>query len=82
MSFIPCGGHFDLNRRAFKALQACYYWPTLHHDGIRYTSRCDQWERMGKPTKRDVIPLNLLVALEPFYKWAIDFIGSIHPKSG
>jgi len=36
---------------------AGYYWPTLHQDERRYTSRCDQCQRMGKPTPKDEIPI-------------------------
>jgi len=36
---------------------------------------------MGKPTKRNEIPLYPHVSLEPFYKWGMDFIGPINPPS-
>lgn len=35
----PCGGHFSSKRTTFKYLQVGYYWPTLHQDVRRYTSR-------------------------------------------
>eukprot|EP00253_Pinus_taeda_P003471 PITA_03471 len=38
----PYGGHFAAKRTAFKILQACYYWPTLHQDVRRYISQCDR----------------------------------------
>jgi len=34
---------------------------------------------MGRPSWRDEFPLNPQVSLQPFEKWAIDFIGSIQP---
>ena len=37
----PCGGHFVVKRNSYKFFQAGYYWPTLHQDSKRYTSRCD-----------------------------------------
>jgi len=37
---------------------------------------------MGKPTPRDEMPLQPQVALEPFNKWGVDFIGPIDPPSG
>eukprot|EP00253_Pinus_taeda_P028029 PITA_28029 len=36
---------------------------------------------MGKPNHRDEMPLNPQVILEPFERWALDFIGPINPPS-
>lgn len=60
----PCGGHFVAKRMTFKVLQGGYYWHTLHQDVRRYTTKCDQCERMGKPTPKDKIPLQPQVTLE------------------
>ena len=43
---------------------------------------CDQFQRMGKPTPKDEMPLQPQVALEPFDKWGMDFIGPIDSPSG
>ena len=53
----PCGGHFAAKKTTFKVLQASYYWPTLHQYVKRYTSQCDQCQRMGRPSPRDEMPL-------------------------
>ena len=36
---------------------------------------------MGKPIKRDEMPLQPQVLIEPFEKWALDFVGPINPAS-
>jgi len=36
---------------------------------------------MGKPLPTDEMPLKTQVHIEPFEKWALDFIGPINPPS-
>jgi len=36
---------------------------------------------MGEPGKSDEISLQLQIVLEPFEKWAIDFLGPCNPPS-
>jgi hypothetical protein len=58
-----------------------YYWPSLFKDAKRYVRAYDSYQRMGQPNHRDEIPLNPQVVLKPFERWALDFIGPIHPPS-
>jgi hypothetical protein len=75
----PCGGHYATKRTTYKILQVGYYWPTLHRDARQYTSHCDECQRMGKHTRKNEMPLQPQVSLEPFDKWGMDFIGPTDP---
>jgi hypothetical protein len=77
----PCGGHFVDKRTRYKVLHQGYYWPTIFVDAKEYVKRCDSCQCMGMPVQIDEIPLQPHMVLEPFYKWAIDFVGPINPPS-
>eukprot|EP00253_Pinus_taeda_P027085 PITA_27085 len=77
----PCGGHFTDKRIAHKVLRMGNYWPSLFKDAKKYVRACDSCQRMGQPNHRDEMLLNPQVILEPFERWALDFIGPIDPPS-
>ena len=79
----PCGGHFADKRTTYKVLRLGYCWPTLFRDAKKYVRSCDSCQRMGKLVARDEMPQQPQVLIEPFEKWALDFVGPIDlPSKG
>jgi hypothetical protein len=49
-----------------------------HH---KFSQACDVFQQVGKPSRRDELPLHPVRALQDFKKWVVDFIGPINPPS-
>lgn len=77
----PCGGHFADKRITNKVLHLGYYWPTIFRDARKYVKSCDSCQRMEQPVQSNEMPLQTQSVVEPFSKWALDFVGLINPPS-
>ena len=77
----PCGGNFADKRIGHKVLSTGYYWPTIFQDAKKFVKGCDACQRMGQPLKSDEMSLQPQIVIEPFEKWALEFLGPINPSS-
>jgi hypothetical protein len=46
-----------------KVFHIVIWWPTIHRESKEYFQRCDTYQRVGKPNKRDAMPLQPQVTL-------------------
>ncbi|RVW68911.1 putative mitochondrial protein [Vitis vinifera] len=58
-----------------KVLQSGFTWPSLFKDAHIMCRSCDRCQRPGKLTKRNQMPMNLILIVDLFDVWGIDFIG-------
>ena len=59
-------------------MRAGLWWPTLFQDAAIYVKGCDVCQRTKAPSRRDEMPLRLMMGARAFAKWGIDFVGPIH----
>ncbi|KAK1647900.1 hypothetical protein QYE76_065705 [Lolium multiflorum] len=69
------GGHHAGDRTAQKVLQSGFYWPTLFKDARKFILSCDECQRVGNISRRNEMPMNYTLVIEPFDCWGFDFMG-------
>ena len=70
-----CDGHFDSQKTAMKVLQYGFYWPSLFKEAHQMCRVFDRFQRLGKLSRRHMMPLNPILVVELFDVWGIDFMG-------
>ena len=66
-----CGGHFASQKTAMKVLQSRFYWPSLFKDVDNVCRGCYKCQRLGKLSRRHMMPLNLILVVDLFDVWAL-----------
>ena len=65
-----------------KVLQASFYWPSLFKDAYTICKQCDKCQRLGKISRRHMMPLNPILVVELFDVWGINFMGPFPTSFG
>ena len=58
-----------------KVLQSGFYWPSLFKETHQMCRVCDRCQRLGKLSRRHMMPLNPILIVELFDVLGIDFMG-------
>ena len=76
------GGHFPSQKTAMKVMQSCFYRPSLFKDAHAMCQTCDRCQRLGKLTRRNMMPSNPILVVDLFDVWDIDFMGPFPTSFG
>src|SRR3954464_14852550 len=76
------GGHHAGDRTAQKVLKSGFYWPTLFKDARKFLLSCDECQRVGNISRRNEMPMNYSLVIEPFDCWGFDFMGPFPTSKG
>ncbi|RVW20836.1 putative mitochondrial protein [Vitis vinifera] len=58
-----------------KVVQSGFWWLSLFKDAHTMCKGCDRCQRLGKLTRRNMMPLNPILIVDVFDVWGIDFMG-------
>ncbi|XP_074297199.1 uncharacterized protein LOC141627897 [Silene latifolia] len=78
----PYGGHHRPSKTISKVLQSGFYWPTMFRDAKNYVMTYDACQRTDSISRRHKIPLNVILEVEVFYVWGIDYLGPFPTSKG
>ena len=82
MSLRSYGGHHAGDGTSHKVLQSRFYWPTLFKDARKFVLSCDEYQIIGNIGKRQEMPMNYSLGVEPFDVWDFDYMGPFPSSNG
>ena len=56
-------------------MQCGYYWSTIHQDAYEFSKSCAKFQKDGRISKRQDLPLNPILVIDLFDVWGFDFMG-------
>ena len=65
-----------------KVLPFGFYWPSLFKEAHQMYCVCDRCQRLGKLSRRHMMPLSPILVVELFDVWGIDFMGAFPTSYG
>ena len=70
----------EIELHIIKVLQSSFYWPTLFKDSRKFVLSCDECQRIGNISRRQEMPMNYSLVIEPFDVWGFDYMGPFPPS--
>ena len=77
-----CGRHFASQKTTMRVLHSGFYWSSLFKEAYTMCKQCDKCQRLGKISRRHMMPLNPILVVELFDVWGIDFMGPFPTSFG
>uniref|UniRef100_A0A2N9HVI2 Integrase catalytic domain-containing protein n=1 Tax=Fagus sylvatica TaxID=28930 RepID=A0A2N9HVI2_FAGSY len=59
-----------------------FYWPTMFKDTHNFCKRCLECQKLGRVTRRNMMPMSPILEIEVFDCWGIDFMGPFPQSFG
>uniref|UniRef100_A0A2N9HGA3 Integrase catalytic domain-containing protein n=1 Tax=Fagus sylvatica TaxID=28930 RepID=A0A2N9HGA3_FAGSY len=78
--FIPETWTTQDRRKFF--VECGFYWPTMFKDTHSFCKGCLECQKLGRVTRRNMMPMSPILEIEVFDCWGIDFMGPFPQSFG
>uniref|UniRef100_A0A2N9GPF0 RNA-directed DNA polymerase n=1 Tax=Fagus sylvatica TaxID=28930 RepID=A0A2N9GPF0_FAGSY len=78
--FIPETWTAQDRRKFF--VECGFYWPTMFKDTHSFCKGCLECQKLGRVTRRNMMPMSPILEIEVFDCWGIDFMGPFPQSFG